>query len=1097
MEILTAAKYGIPVEYLHDNKNIFISNYSIEKLTELYGELEANMIMFKTTNEYKQSSLFINEVDFQNRYDSWSKRYTNLLKKTLIDAKSIKDTEDMLIRIPRYNTSKLNVEKEFKKYTLNLKNKIFDTTNIFEIFDHLNVSLSIPAIHLRHKDRTLTKIYDDPRFKDVDYSRLFSKISEKGLNIFSLVEGSDPKNVISYNVSIVSPGNVQGQLEIDTSLEWEEIFDDNFTKINEKIIRINFNFSIFIEDEIAWPVFIYGIATSDFLSKWLFLFETTSTYIFSNEDIEKFYIGFRRVVPVGQDAPSMGNFRIIHEQSQILIKASKVMSGETMKLMYDFIPRLLKFYQGKQDDYIQEIKKYLYDYSPTFKDINYVPETKYKALEKSFPDLFHHDDSIESSVDGVKYGSACQCKKQPVFIEEDEVEDARNFKLEDGSDRMVRWFPPAHPTKGLQEGSKPFFCPNPDTPYPSLKSNMDFSTIDRYSMVPNCVKVDNFEEAAKKYWETSADPSENVDFIASQNDQPISSKRLEKGSIGKINTFSNSFLKLVFDIYFEDVTFVRFGTKNVTPNSVINCILEALKLPQDEDLWSIRRRIFKDINFTMLYQSFWHLNDDQIENNLEEFANSKDAIDTKIYLHLLETVFDVHIYVLTEDGYEIPQSKAFYIKNHPSPTDKCIVLWKYPPDAIVKYPTYDLIYYIDKTGSKVELHPIDQINFFIDNVHNIYNYSFDFKVFKEVDDTWLKIGSCIFNLSDFFIKKYNLEEFAVTFDSFGKVSIKHVISPQGLRFSLRVPPNVPRKLLPVTDEVYPQTLENIISTFGNPRNIDLNIAYYSYNLYHEEIGVIIEHKIEYEMQKYDLSGLIEKSWMLKDVIDYLLQTAKDEKDLETLIGKIKSDESEKLFTITQRYLPGYSNLDDALGYLEKHSPNIRDGNIHLKDFSAKSAIDYIASYDLDPSVINKKDFIEKRLDTKYDFEEQENTRIFLTEKELDTWNSSYSRKDFFEIENKLEARSNVYMYYDESLFFIYPATSLENAKEISQSFLFPGEEYLSDYYMLFEEIGEKMYRKKLGNEPEEKPLVFSQVLRYFNGQYAAVVEVFRPSELDV
>ena len=93
----------------------------------------------------------------------------------------------------------------------------------------------------------------------------------------------------------------------------------------------------------------------------------------------------------------------------------------------------------------------------------------------------------------------------------------------------------------------------------------------------------------------------------------------------------------------------------------------------------------------------------------------------------------------------------------------------------------------------------------------------------------------------------------------------------------------------------------------------------------------------------------------------------------------------------------------------------------------------------------------------------------------------------------VSAKNNIYVYYDISMYFIHPAKDFEEAKKISQEYLFPYINYISDNVMLFEEINGKMIRSTVDfidkSDPDRE--VFSQVLKYFNGQYAAVVEVFR------
>lgn len=1092
MDILRAAEQGIPVEYLRNGKSVF--SLPLSQLTKMYGEIEGYMIRYKATEEYIPSSLFIGEGDFMARYASWSRRYSNLLKKTLLDAKTIASAENRLSRTPKLTTGKPTVERKFKRYTLKLREKLFDTTNFIEIFDSIEPSYENPLVYLKTDETFLVKIVNDPDFKDVNYTNILEKTAEKGLSVYKFIKGSDPRNVISYIRSDIILSETQGEIFLETQLDWRDVLnEDEYQRISDKIIRINFNFSIKYRDDISWAAFLYAINTSDFLGKWLFLFETTSAYIISDENVEKFYIGFRYAIPQKEDTSSLGNFRIISEGSRLVIKASKVSSEGVMDLMYEYIPRLLRWFCDHQEDFINEIKLLVPDFVHHKRELQDVPLTKYKALENVLPALFAKDESTRdlADVDGVKYGSVCQCKRQPVFIEEDEVENVKNFRLENGEERTVRFFPPRHPKLGLPEDAKLFFCPTEDTPYPSMRSNVDPATLKRYPMIPHCVKIDNYLSAAETYYSKSQDPSENISWIASGS-QPISSKRLEKGSVGKIEDKINTFLKLTFDIYFDDVEFVRLGMKNVSKESILECIVAATGKFEGESLRKIRETIFFDAKAVQMHQTLWYLDREQIDEHLLEMATSNDILDSKIYLPILEEIFDVSIYVLDSSGYEIPSSKGFFVKTPPK--KDCIILWKYSPDTIVNHPTYDLIVPVI-SGAIPVAKSLKDLNDYRKLTHKIHENSTKFFGFKENRNVWYKFGACVFEISEEFIKKKKLKEFAVSLDHFGKVAIRHVISADGTRFSIRVPPGVASLDSEIIDSEFPQSLERVTAVFGRPRSVDA-FAWYSYDLHSNEIGVVLESVTRTETN-YDLENIISRSKLLKEVVDYLLGYIDNSEDKKKFLDLIKVDNSVKLFSIEGNYLPRFDSFDSALEFLEKQSPNFSEGKFLLKDFSVASVKEYIMSYN---TVLQKQKegcFLIRNFSTKMDFSLASNTRIFQSQKELDAWNFSRERQEFFEVDDRLEPRNNVYTHHSnseigESLYFIHPVKTLQDAKSLSQKFLFPYIKEVSDLSMYFEEIDGKIYRKKTETAIKDVD-IFSQVLRYFNGGHAAVVEVFRTS----
>lgn len=1094
METLIAAKNSIPVEYLYKDENIFNSSYDLNTLSKIYGELEARMILFKKTGEYIPSSMFINENDFLSRYDSWKKRYASLLKRTLIDAKTINSSLMVLERTPAFKIGKPVIEKEFKRYRLELMYANFDYTNITEVFNSIRLSKKNPIVYLKRDDDTIAvKIFDDPDFKDVDYINIFDKTAERGLFVYTLIPGMDPKNVISYSISQAFTTGSPKSVDFDTSIDWRDIFDQKrYFQTNERTIRVNFNFTIKLPEDFSSTAFLYAISTSDLIGKWLYLFETTSAYVAANDDISKFYLGFKYAIPQHEEAPSLGNFRILQEGTTTVIKASKVANRDIMNIMTKVIPRVMKYFHSNQSRFIEEINSLVPEFIPKIKSREGIPFTKYKALEASFPDLFTPEDTIAGcDIEGVRYGSICQCKRQPVFIDDDEVEDTRGFLLENGEQRTLRYFPPPHPETGLPESAKLFFCPMEDTPYPSMRSNLDPTTMSKYPMVPHCVKVDNYNAMAQNYYFETKNIEENVNFISSGG-IPVSSKRLEKGSLGKIDEKITNYLNLIFETYFSDTTFVRYGTRDVSENSLITClnlVTKKFNISNEE----IRKTVFLDGDIIQTYQSFWHLNNDQIDEILVEMAESSEAIDSMFYLALFEKAFDASVYVLTDSGYEIQSSKGFLIKNPPRKDQKCIVLWKYPPDVTVKYPTYDLVIPLIK-GKTPRPESIEDLFFYRENIHKIHSYSYDFFGFKEANDVWYKFGDCVFEISENFIEKKKLREFAVTLDHFGKVTMRHVMSLNGTKFSIRVPPSIPKNNSKIITETYKNSRDEIIEVFGRPRSADSTAVYYSYDLYSGEIGVLLNEEEDGERRFEDMSNKIIESKNLKHIIDYLLVFVHNDEDKQKLLAKIIPDENYIFKRTGNRYMPHkFKTLEEAMKYLEDICINSVDGNFIVAPNIAEEISLYIKNYNYDIKKENLNIFLPEDFSLKGSFELGHNSKLFLDRKELEKWNCSNSRKDFFKIENTVSAKNNIYVYYDTSMYFIHPAKDFEEAKKISQKYLFPYINYISDNVMLFEEINGKMIRSTVDFIDETDPdrEVFSQVLKYFNGQYAAVVEVFR------
>jgi len=397
--------------------------------------------------------------------------------------------------------------------------------------------------------------------------------------------------------------------------------------------------------------------------------------------------------------------------SFIRVKVSKADNEQSVKVFQEILGKLFVLYESKKN----QIINYYKNYSPTFGNI--APPDEEENIEKQSeiaPDLF---------VTG--YTTSCKPDRMPTIISEEEAIKAKS------EGKSIVKFPrdiPEDPEafKFPMDGEEQnyYICNNPEYSYVGLQNNK-LKNANIYPYVPCCfLKPQKTKPKYIHYFEGK----DLVSDEKKQNNIIRTDKILDYNQFGTLPTnIENLFTIIDPDPNFE---YVRKGVyKN--KNSFINVVMEALNdeteildidgVDARQDALNEERMSFtkKDI-VSLCRQELYDVDAKEIINMLK---NPDIYFDPKLFVHILENVFDCNIFLFTKklmDGeMTLPRHVQAYYKN--CNKKRCIYVYEHMGSTSdrSKYPQCELIVKYNIKKSK-------------DNVQ----YSFSYKEAKNIRDVF-------------------------------------------------------------------------------------------------------------------------------------------------------------------------------------------------------------------------------------------------------------------------------------------------------------------------------------------------------------------------
>jgi hypothetical protein len=277
------------------------------------------------------------------------------------------------------------------------------------------------------------------------------------------------------------------------------------------------------------------------------------------------------------------------------------------------------------------------------------------------------------------YPRKCQCKIQPIMIEENEQADwiNRTFIDIDGirKARQIMPFPPP-----VNPGDKPrwlFVCPDDKLPRPSVKENPGVANSEEFPYVPCCGKTDelnNLNSDYYKYYQTKA----NMGMLAQPKTttkagyRMTTMKRLTPGRPAFIPKPLTRLLRShTPNNDLED--FARIGVP-ATTNCLIHCISLArhdaeymqLQTYEEKEVYcqNVRFLIMDLIQPYIYKQELYDMSVNEIKTRLRD---NNIFLDPYLYYRGVEEFFDINLFVFNPRGalHPLPGMAATDLKENP------------------------------------------------------------------------------------------------------------------------------------------------------------------------------------------------------------------------------------------------------------------------------------------------------------------------------------------------------------------------------------------------------------------------------------------------
>ena len=621
---------------------------------------------------------------------------------------------------------------ELEEVTLLISLALQNGVSLPDAFDALNVSRSIPFVHLRYRGGDWYKIYKhiippeewvnhDPsadglyfKILSVPYSRLTSRGRMESLY-------SDGVWLENNNVEI----EFSVDAEIGESSVKKKFFDAigdrlEYRVLQERQLSVKGKFSV--EDVLFnRAVFADMVTNSPTLNYFLFFNEriqdtkgpyrsaiTKKRFGFYYEPNQHYVLNTALTVIVTPYVSEEDNRQWVDVR---VMRASNFQQANAFRVVFS---KLLGVYQ---DDYQATIDLYSDLLPATKADFEkYIrkPRGKKKKDEKSGKRLV----ALKSKRPGVfrpGYASECFQAYQPYLITSEAK--AEEVKRRYGEHKVMEYIDPT-------TGKKDWYACEPREPgekgthiYPGLRANKD-KDHPRYReevpFLPCCFTEDQYTKPGAILYKTlRAEELEAKDILKEAKIGDVghilaSNKRVGRGRFGQIPYYLSFVVK---SAGYEEVekgkqTFLpllRYGVMD-SPDSFLHCLEKAVtpgysSLDKDGRIQSIRtvREKMAQMNFAVARQELYDYSDAEIRELLLEEGN---YLDPGLWVRLAEVYYDINIFIYQIDeahpngAVVIPRFSQAYLLRDISEAKRTVFIvknemasgdWPYQCELLVKF----------------------------------------------------------------------------------------------------------------------------------------------------------------------------------------------------------------------------------------------------------------------------------------------------------------------------------------------------------------------------------------------------------------------------
>lgn len=405
--------------------------------------------------------------------------------------------------------------------------------------------------------------------------------------------------------------------------------------------------------------------------------------------------------------------------------------------------------------------------------------SKIKELQRRAPEVFV-----------TEYGKRCQKERQPVMIDESEIDEYNE----------VLAFPPSDPKYY-------FVCPYKDYPYPGIQRNRTKNR-NEFPYLPCC------------FMDSQMDPNKRSLYnqVYEDTEYEVKEKKHVRKKLTNIHAFGlglppnklNTMLKS--KVPYGDFTYYRMGAP-LSPSSVLHLLLDAfddtnyLKLPIDEREEYVEefRETFSRLNLSVAKQEMWNLSEPEVRDRINEMDSFFDPL---LYHRLIEERFRINLFTITYDkdgNYElaVPYHRSFYAWTRREYRPSVVIFRNALEDEV----QCELLVCVDprkEKGYKIFGHRMTRVlNDLFKECHQTVEWNFDSEN-KTVGHR------NIYSIIDWFnIVKDQVE--GMLLDSYGKMRGLNLINGISVLF----PPAQPENF-PVVQKYHISTSDRVIASFGQP-----------------------------------------------------------------------------------------------------------------------------------------------------------------------------------------------------------------------------------------------------------------------------------------
>lgn len=948
-------------------RNKIISLTKIDIVTALVVYLEnkkddEDESFFDDEEKKEQFSKFEKELKYENQYeyDFYVKRYDD---KTQFFADKLEESANIITVLNElddsYQTPSITFLSIIKKISIEDDRGFpFAVDNAILFFNEFVCTPNIPYLEYRFEE---TKVY----------KKVYSNISEKTLpkdenyrtDVFIMkviLEGKVYECIINFKNSTIEIECEENNLKdiqkyIKNSLKNIKFFDDEKLMANKGEFEIDvdyihpylFYLCTMIDSDENFNIIKELIYVSEKYSPWMNKKRTTFIY---RDPYHIFYDSSKIFLL---------KFTIEEKQNRYIVRFKT--KTEDISYVNNFaknLSKILTYYYTQ--DWIRDIASEIFNLGEKIHTT--------VSREKKVTKLSYLRNKASGVFPKATYSKECECKFQPIVIDEEDIEDWEDY------DREVLEFP--HPKFGLN--TKYYVCPSDEFKYFTLKPNGGDNN-KQYPFLPCCISTNKHVSESDEYLEYSMDIKKNSkktekNYIK-KTDAP-----LDDGQLGILNLQISNYLRSITGLEFR-----RRGSTN-DKDSLMSCILYCIQ-SRDEELYkkyntdNYRKIIYNEVENELMYQEFFGLNSKKLLMKKDYY------IDSKFFLRPFEYLFKLNIIIFDNDEIEIPNAEGSHVRN-----------------IINEYPTIMLY----KNRKKYEDQPVYEIIEAIDGRNIFDNLS---EKFKSVIDTSYyvindgKVYMAPYNKIEWFRILKNHEVVSQFFNN-GKV-ISFNIRYKDNIITIFTPPTVPFNVKK-SSTIYYTNKKTCIELFGNSYEEASEGLTYSLGEVPYKVFIPCEEKLNGET--YD-NYIYQKNIKQKDITKQLIEIKKRSAILRQLVAWCKqhstlnlSDWIRKYVEVVDKYeikfykipfqLPSiFKNTEEAITYLEPFCNAFENNKILLYNSLLLKLIKYLDNMH---EVINKGKFqtLFNIFNKLSDFSQIDNNIIFTTQKEYNKWvKSNFNNED--------------------------------------------------------------------------------------------------------